>query len=72
MTALYTNCIMVQILYICITYVSTQDLEKGEKCKNIFFSSNIIIGVSIWIIICELNKVYKMSVWWRNAWHERV
>ena len=36
------------------------DLEKVVRQKQ-NFSPNIIIGVSIWIVICELNKVYEMK-----------
>ena len=46
--------------------------KKGWKTKKLNFSPNIINGVSVPITICKLNKVYEMSVWWMNVWHDSV
>ena len=60
---------MVQISSICIHYVPHIMCEpcfqwfdlKNDIKRKFFFSLNIIIKVSIWIVICELNKVHEIK-----------
>ena len=60
---------MVQISSICIHYVSHMMCEpcfqwfdlKNDIKRKFFFSLNIIIKVSIWIVICDLNKVHEIK-----------